>query len=373
MRILTLSNCDLVPSQGSGYVIMGFAAGLKARGHTVTLVGPDGCTIAAKLRKARSLRLALGMWRKSKQLVRELQPDLVEFWGGESWLATDRLSKMRGRKFPIVARSNGIEPFAAETLTRHGIHNTAHGEPPRWYQGRIPFPADRAFRKADAIVTVSQPEASYALRMGYQTQDRVLGIDNALAADYLGQEFVSDRTKTVGYCGSWVARKGVGLLATDMTAVLREFPDWQFQLVGVGERFRTAEHFPVEVLPQISVTPFVTDKDELRKIYRNWAIALVPSIYESFGLVAAEAMACGCALAASRTGFAESLADGTEAMLLANSTSPSLRSAVTRLIADKPLRESVARAGWARAQTLRWENSISALENFYTTLRPKLR
>ena len=146
-----------------------------------------------------------------------------------------------------------------------------------------------------------------------------------------------------------------------------------FQMVGVGERFRTAEHFPVEVLPQISVTPFVTDKDELRKIYRNWAIALVPSIYESFGLVAAEAMACGCALAASRTGFAESLADGTEAMLLANSTSPSLRSAVTRLIADKPLRESVARAGWARAQTLRWENSISALEDFYTTLRPKLR
>lgn len=373
MKILTLSNCDLVPSQGSGYVIMGFAAGMKERGHSVTLVGPDGCIVAPQFRKARSLRLALGMWMKSKRLVRELQPDLVEFWGGESWLATDRLSKMRGRSFPIVARSNGIEPFAAETLTRHGIHNTAHGEPPKWYQGRLRVPTDRAFRKADAIVTVSQPEANYALRMAYQKPDRVLGIDNALPAAYLGKEFVPARPQTVGYCGSWVARKGVGLLVTDMTAVLREFPDWRFHLVGVGERFRAAEHFPVDVQPRVQVTPFVTDKGDLRRIYGNWAIAVVPSIYESFGLVAAEAMACGCALVASRTGFAESLADGTEAMLLAGSTSPSLASAVARLIADKPLRDSVARAGWARAQTLRWENSVSALEGFYTMLLPRFR
>ena len=117
----------------------------------------------------------------------------------------------------------------------------------------------------------------------------------------------------------------------------------------------------------------MTDKGDLRRIYGNWAIAVVPSIYESFGLVAAEAMACGCALVASRTGFAESLADGTEAMLLAGSTSPSLASAVARLIADKPLRDSVARAGWARAQTLRWENSVSALEGFYTMLLPRFR
>jgi glycosyltransferase involved in cell wall biosynthesis len=368
MRLLTLSNCDLIESQGSGYVIVNFARGLQARGHAVKLMGPEETILWPGQRRARSLRLALGLWRRSLRLVREHSPDLVEFYGGEAWLATERLSRRQGRRFKIVAHSNGIEPFVDETLSQQGLHNTANGRAPKWYQGRLRFPSEKAFTHADAVVTVSQPEAEFVVRKGYRPADSVLGIDNALPAEFLDRPFVAERPKVIGYCGSWLARKGAGLIVRDMAATLRTFPDWSLHLVGVGREFDPADHFPAELLPRVAVTGFVGDKIALRRLYGSWAVALMPSIYESFGLVAAEAMACGCALVANRTGFAASLVHESEALLLDSPHTPALQIAVQRLMEDETLRRRIAENGWRRVQRLSWEESIAAIESFYLRL-----
>jgi glycosyltransferase involved in cell wall biosynthesis len=365
MRLLTVSNCDLIETQGSGYVIMNFVRGLERRGHQVTVVAPNDCIVMKSATKGRSLRLALGMWRRSSQLAKQLTPDIIEFYGAEAWLATDCLSQQRNRRFKIVAHSNGIEPFVEETLTHHGIHNTGYGEPPKWYQGRLRFPFRKAFSKADAMVTVSEPEAEYARKSRFQPTERVLAVDNALPAEFLGQEFIMERPRTIGFCGSWLARKGTSLLSADLTAALRQSPDWRLHLVGVGSGFEAAAYFPPDVVLRVDVTGFVSDRIEQRRIFHSWAIAVMPSIYESFGLVASEAMSCGCALVANRTGFAASLVDGEEALLLPAPSSPHLCHSVLRLIRDEELRRNVAMAGWKRVQSLRWEHSISQLEAFY--------
>ncbi len=318
--------------------------------------------------KARSLILAVGMWCRALHRVKKLQPDIVEFYGGEAWLATDRLSRIKDRTFKIVAHSNGIEPFVAQTLARHAIHNTAQGESPKWYQGRLRLPVEKAFTRADAIVTVSQPEADYAIQHGFKSREFVLSIDNALPEDFIGLAFDAKRPKVIGFCGSWLARKGVDLIVSDVSAVLRQFSEWKLNIVGVGRDFQARQHFPADVVRQITVNSFVTDKAELRGIYNSWAIALMPSVYESFGLVAAETMACGCALVASRTGFAASLTDGEEAMLLIEQASPCLKDALTALIQDEALRMRVARRGQERVQRLRWLPNTAALENFYISL-----
>ena len=346
-------------------MITNFARGLAMRGHRVKILEPKDCILMPGAGKARSLRLAIGMWRRSHEVVKQFRPDIVEFYGAEAWLATDRLSLQPNRRFKLVAHSNGIEPLVAETLRRHGVYNTGSGGAPKWYQGRIRFPIERAFDRADAIVTVSQPEAHYVLKRGFQPADRILAIDNALPEDFLSQPLVTERPKTIGYCGSWLARKGVSLLASDLTSVLREAPEWKLHLVGVGKDFQAGDHFPEDVVPRIQVTAYVTDKAAQRRIYQSWAIALMPSIYESFGLVAAEAISCGCALVASRTGFAATLADGHEALLLPEPASPHLANGIFRLIRDEPLRRRLAQTGWQRVQSLRWEESISTLEAFY--------
>ena len=41
MRIVTLSNCPLVESQGAGYVVLRYARALRSLGHAVELAGPE--------------------------------------------------------------------------------------------------------------------------------------------------------------------------------------------------------------------------------------------------------------------------------------------------------------------------------------------
>jgi glycosyltransferase involved in cell wall biosynthesis len=194
-----------------------------------------------------------------------------------------------------------------------------------------------------------------------------LHIDNALPEKFLDQRVTTERPKTIGYCGSWLPIKGVKLMAEAMTEVLRVARDWKLHLVGVGHSFHVAAHFPADVQSQIEVTGFVANKDQLRAIYQTWRIALLTSFYESFGLVAAEAMACGCALVATRTGFATSLKHGEEAMVISPDV-VQLRTAVLTLMADEPLRFRVAKAGWRSVQGLTWAQSIEHLESFYREL-----
>ena len=90
------------------------------------------------------------------------------------------------------------------------------------------------------------------------------------------------------------------------------------------------------------------------------------SIYESFNLVSAEAMACGCALVANKTGFAASLKHREEAMLIDQPLSPYLYEAVKELLLNESLRMKIAQMGYERVQNLRWDLAIDKLEMTYS-------
>jgi glycosyltransferase involved in cell wall biosynthesis len=368
MKILALSNCEPIESLGSGYVIANFVRGLTARGHSVRLAGPNETVLAPQFRRAGSLRLALGMLMAARRLIAATSPDIVEFYGGEGWLATWWLGRKRSRGFRIVAHSNGIETHYSGALEAHAAASGVTDRSERWYQGWLTGPVHLAFTKADAIVTVSQADAEFALAQRYQPASRILAVNNALPAEFIGLTPSFHRSKVIGFCGSWLPNKGVALVARDISAVLRTATDWKLQLVGVRDGFRVEDHFPADLLPRIDVLPFVTPKSELIQVYQGWSIALMPSTFESFGLAAVEAMACGAALVATRTGFAAGLKDGHEALMISAPRSPLLQHAVTRLIEDEELRQRIARNGWSRVQELRWPVSLDAIERFYGDL-----
>ncbi len=364
MRILTLSNTPLDASLGSGYVVLGYAAGLRARGHQVDVRGPADYEPLYPLRRAIRYRQALGMLAESVRRLAAADYDVLEFYGAEAWLAIAALARLPGRRFLLVAHSNGIETHCAEAMAEADARKAA--APRRRPRGgpRMPL-AERAFRDADALVTVGDFDRNYVLDRGYATQERVLALDNPLPDSYLGLAVDFARPPVIGYCGSWLPRKGAALLASDLPPLLREHPAWRLTLVGVGDSFRAADHFAADLLPRITVVPHVQRDGPLRNLYQSFAIALLPSRYESFGLAAAEAMACGCALAATRTGFAASLLGGEEAMLAAGHHTSALYDAVTPLIENPALREKIARAGHRRVQSLRWAPAVNRLENAY--------
>jgi glycosyltransferase involved in cell wall biosynthesis len=370
VRILSLSNCPLDESLGSGYVALRYAQGLRARGHHVDLLGPADYEPLRRLRRGISYRQAIGMAAATFRHAGSY--DVIEAWGGEAWLAFGLLARRPRRRFLLVSHSNGLETHCAEILRK--AEDAGRLAPSRrWFQLDQSALFERSFRTADALVTVAELDRRYALDRGYAPPDRILAVDNPLPDEYLDLPVDFDRGPRIGYCGSWIPRKGVALIASALPPLLRDFPEWRLTLVGVGEGFRAGDHFPADVLPRIEVVPFAERGTRLRALYQSFAAVLQPSVYESFGLAGAEAMACGAALVAARTGFAAGLHDGKEAMLLPEPTPQALRDALEVLIRDKDLRRTVARGGYRRVQTLRWDGAIDTVEAAYHGWLAELR
>lgn len=373
MRILTLSNSPLVAAQGSGYVVLNYARGLKAKNHEVDLFGPESLEILSFLKKAKSHRISLGMLVRAVRQLLFKNYDILEFYGSESWLTAFVLYHLPRRRFLMVAHSNGLETQSRAATQKFLSLTDLDDGPPKWYQTFLKPPVSRAFTKVDGIVTVSDFDRRYALTNGYQVPQRVVAIENPLTNEYLGLTVDFRRPMVVGFCGSWLARKGIDIVQADIGQILRVFQNCRLRLIGVGREFRKESWFPPDVCDRVEVIPFVESKTELRGIYESLAILVMPSIYESFGLVAAEAMACGCAVAATRTGFSASLSDRKEAMLMEEPKSPFLYQCVRALLLDEEGRIRIAREGYARVQRLRWPEAIDALEATYTSWLEEFR
>jgi glycosyltransferase involved in cell wall biosynthesis len=361
LRILTLSNCPFDEALGSGYVALRYARGLRARGHQVETLGPEEYEPFPGIRRAIRYRQAIGMAAASLRRLARSRYDVLEYYGGEAWLALAILARLPRRRFLLVCHSNGLETHCAEALRAAA----GGGWRRRWYQVDLGALSARAFRDCDALVTVAEYDRDYALRQGYRRPDRVLAIDNPLPDSFLGLEVDFARGPIIGYCGSWLPRKGSALIECDLPPLLRDFPAWRLALVGVGSDFHAVEHFPADVLPRITVIPHADRETELRRLYQGFAISILPSIYESFGLTGAEAMACGSALVASAVGFAAGLRHGEEAFLLRDPASPNLYQALRAMIEDAALRQRIARGGHRRVQSLRWDAAIAELEAAY--------
>ena len=79
----------------------------------------------------------------------------------------------------------------------------------------------------------------------------------------------------------------------------------------------------------------------------------------------AEAMACGCAVVTTPVGFAASLTDGEQAVILQKAESPQLYHAVARLIEKPELRRRLGEAARRHVQSLRWKNATRTLADAY--------
>lgn len=366
MRILSLANCPPDDRLGSGYVIRRSAEGLRRAGHEVDLLGPADFMPFPGLAPGRavSYRQVAGMAAKLASRLARKRYDVVELWGGEGWLAIDLLTRWPGGRPLLVCRSNGLEPHCEEVMRAA----EAAGEIPRsrrWYHLSQSSLFTRALHRADALITVSPWDLDWALARGLGLSGRALAVENPLPDSYLGLEPDFERGPVLGFCGTWIPRKGTGLLRQVLPDVLREFPAWRLALVGTGPGFRAAECFPADVLARIDVVPSADRETELKDLYGTIAISLLPSVYESFGLTGAEAMACGAALVASRVGFAAGLRHGEEAWLLPDRSPVALQEALRTLMRDPERRRALARGGHRRVQSLRWDRAVATVEAAY--------
>ena len=100
-------------------------------------------------------------------------------------------------------------------------------------------------------------------------------------------------------------------------------------------------------------------------IYNQSSIFLCPSWTEGWGLPAAEAMACGCAVVSTDNGGIRDYATHLETVLLSPPKKPEeLAHNVVKLIMDDELRIQLAKRGCENIGKFKWDRSTDLLENY---------
>ena len=115
-------------------------------------------------------------------------------------------------------------------------------------------------------------------------------------------------------------------------------------------------------------------QDVLPDYYAAADLCLMPSLYESFGMVALEAMACGVPVVGSRVGgLAVTIQDEATGLLVPDGDVGALTRAVTGLLADDRRRRALGRQAVEWARRFAWPCIARAVTDLYAELVPEFR
>ncbi len=187
------------------------------------------------------------------------------------------------------------------------------------------------------------------------------------------------------YVGRMDPLKGVEDLLQALPYVSRELaPDWPCRaclaLIG-GDAESSAESLRQEMarlfqlrddlgIGDLAVFLGRRDQDELPYYYSAADICIVPSHYESFGMVALESLACGTPVIASRVGGLRYIVeDGVNGFLVPRGDPVALAHRISQLLEDCRLRRQMGLRGVEMAQEYAWPRIAERILGLYAAVR----
>ncbi|MCW5659632.1 MAG: glycosyltransferase [Burkholderiaceae bacterium] len=236
--------------------------------------------------RAGRLRSMVRMARVVLALVRQWRPEVVHLHSSYAGLMLRPLLALLPQRPRVVYCSHGWA-FDREAA--------------RWLNVAVAAVERTWARFCDAVVCISQHDRASALRAGLPA-DRLVVVLNGIAdistpADAaVPQEPWPDGTLRVLFVGRLDRQKGVDVLY----AALDRLQQRAFAVV-VGEAV-VADPSHAPPAPRNARAMGWLARGRIAELCRAADVLVVPSRWEGFGLVALEAMRCGCAVVASRTG-----------------------------------------------------------------------
>jgi glycosyltransferase involved in cell wall biosynthesis len=161
--------------------------------------------------------------------------------------------------------------------------------------------------------------------------------------------------------GAVSPRKGYEVLVEALEQ-LRKL-DWRLIIAGSLERHPAASAALKRRIADAGLADRVTlagavSESELDLLYDDADVFVLPSLFEGYGMVLAEAMARGLPLVSSTGGAAGETVPAEAGLKVPAGDVPALRDALRDMIADPALRRRCADASWAAADSLpRWSDT----------------
>ncbi|MCD6319966.1 MAG: glycosyltransferase [Candidatus Desulfofervidaceae bacterium] len=264
----------------------------------------------------------------------------------------------------FLERSNFVNVLAKLFGSPSRVFISEHTNPERSYHvgglrnAVTKFLLRVLYARASTVVAVSSGvKSALATRFGIE-EDRIQVIHDPcdisrierLSREPVEHSWFKEETPIILTAGRLTRAKGQERLIRAFAKTRREMV-CRLVILGDGERRRTLEQL-VAALGLNEDVAFLGWQENPYKYMKKARIFALSSLWEGFGIVLVEAMACRVPVVSfdCESGPREILENGADGLLVPVGDEEALSSAMLRLLRDVGLRDRLAQKGWERAK-----------------------
>ena len=343
---------------GLGRHVHALAVAQAENGHDVTVITQQGAGEPLTEQVE-----GVTVVRRSPTPALDFVPDNLLEWVGQldaslanAAVAAVASARAEGREIDIVHCHDWMTTGAGLAAARAAdvplvatIHATERGRHQGHLPGEISVAVDATERHlcaaADRIITCSQAMRSDVINELGADAGKVSVLPNGIDTDvWRTTEAQRDEARRrwsgddplLMFTGRLEVEKGIFTLLDAMPTILEQFPRTVLAVAGQGGQ---GDQFDADVLQRgLSASVHRTgwlSEEELKALISAADAALVPSLYEPFGLVALEAMSLCTPVVVARTGgLADIVEDGRNGLAFTPGDPAGLAQAVITTLAD---------------------------------------
>ncbi len=241
---------------------------------------------------------------------------------------------------PLVIRLHGY-PGIQYGFDRSPINS--------WIKNIITWAILRSQAKnADLITSVSDFYAGLVRKKWDLKTKKIITIPIGIDFSLFKTNFTTRIKNSMIFVGRLSEAKGIKVLENALPVILKEYPDLEVYFAGhdlkVTDMKITFSKYFIEKFRSTKIIYLgsLTLKD-LTEYYNKMSVCVCPSLYESGGTVALEAMTCGCPVIVTKQGgFIENIIDNETGLMVPVGDTDALANAVIRIFNSSELRERLS-------------------------------
>ncbi len=247
----------------------------------------------------------------------------------------------------------------------------------------------KLIQDVDKVITSSISDALYTQYLYDCPKEKLVVIPPGIDVEHfhpIDQQVAKDKIhehvkKIVLFVGRIEPLKGIDALIYAMKIMVSKNPNLPVKLLIAGGDI-TQKNIPIKtemaklnklrhILHIPNIVEFVGQKtqDELPYYYNAAEVVIMPSHYESFGIAALEAMACGTPVITSNVAGIASIIDKQREKLITTVNNPLLlASQIEHLLIDEQAHQKVSEGIRNKVADLTWTNTANKMIRLYKSL-----